>query len=107
MAHLVETFELTDPAQSGWAFDYRIRRDDGEELHVEVRCWDHARDAAQKAGNGEALDAMEDQGLAAALTHAELVESPAERGAVIVSLWFDPSDDGNLRRRVGYERGTG
>jgi len=30
---------------------------------------------------------------------AEQVESPAKRGALLISLWFDPADDGNLRRR--------
>ena len=26
------------------------------------------------------------------------------RGAVLISIWFDPADEGNLRRRVSYER---
>ena len=30
--------------------------------------------------------------------------SPRRRGAVLISIWFDPADDGNLRRRVAYER---
>jgi hypothetical protein len=38
------------------------------------------------------------------LEYAEQVESPATRGAVLISIWFDPTDDGNLRRRVAYER---
>jgi len=29
---------------------------------------------------------------------------PATRGAVLISIWFDPTDEGNLRRRVSYER---
>ena len=41
---------------------------------------------------------------AAALEYAELVDSPAARGAVLISIWFDPADDGTLRRRVSYER---
>jgi hypothetical protein len=28
------------------------------------------------------------------------VESPATRGAALISIWFDPADEGNLRRRV-------
>jgi len=107
MAELLETHDLTDPSQSGWAADYRIRRADGEVLHVEVRCWDKAHESAERVGNEHALDLMADHGLAAALDHAEQVDSPAERGAVIVSIWFDPSDDGNLRHRVSYERGSG
>jgi hypothetical protein len=104
MAEVVETFDLTDPAQDGWAVDYRIRRGDGEELHAEVRCWEKARVAAKRAANAEALAAIADRGIAAALEYAEVAESPATRGAVMISIWFDPADEGNLRRRVSYER---
>ena len=107
MADLVETYDLTDPSQSGWAVDYRIRRDDGEELHAEVRCWERAHHSAERAGNADALEAIADRGVAAALAYAELVESPAERGAVLISIWVDPADRGNLRRRVSYERAVG
>jgi hypothetical protein len=107
MAELIATWELTDPSQDGWAVDYRIRRDDGEELHAEVRCWDRARESAERAGNADALEAMTDRGLAAALAHAEVVESPAERGTVVISIWFDAAADGELRRRVVYERASG
>ena len=103
-ARAVETHDLTDPAQDGWAVDYRIRRADGEELHAEVRCWEKARVAAERAANDEALTVIADRGIAAALEYAELVESPATRGAVLVSIWFDPAEEGNLRRRVSYER---
>ena len=101
---LVETCDLTDPSQHGWALDYRIRRDDGEELHAEVRCWDRARESAERAGNVEALEAIEDRGVAAALARAESAQSPSERGAVLISIWFDPADGGSLRSRVSYER---
>ncbi len=104
MAELVETYDLTDPAQHGWAMDYLIRREDGEELHAAVRCWDKARASAERAGNTDALEAMSDRGVAAALEYAESVQSPAERGEVVISIWFDPADDGNLRRRVSYGR---
>jgi hypothetical protein len=83
---------------------YRIRREDGEELHVEVRCWDEAHAAAERAANAEALAAIADRGLAAVLESAELAESPAARGAVLISIWFDPAERGELRRRVSYER---
>jgi hypothetical protein len=104
MADVVETHDLTAPSQHGWTVDYRIRRDDGEELHAEVRCWDKAQAAAERAANAEALAAIADRGNAAALEYAELVESPATRGAVVVSIWFDAADEGKLRRRVSYER---
>ena len=104
MAEVVETRELTDPSQHGWAVDYRIRRDDGEELHAEVRCWEKAQAAARLAANAEALAAIADRGVAVALEYAEVVESPATRGAVLISLWFDSADEGRLCRRVSYER---
>lgn len=28
----------------------------------------------------------------------------AARGAVMISIWFDPADHGSLRQRVSYER---
>jgi hypothetical protein len=104
MAELVETHDLTDPSQHGWALDYLIRRDDGEQLHAEVRCWDHAREAAERAGNATALAAIGDRGVAAALESAEFVDSPATRGTVLISIWFDAVDGGNLRQTVSYER---
>ena len=107
MAEVVDTYDLTAPSQSGWAVDYRIRREDGEELHAEVRCWEKAHAAAERAANSEALSAIADRGIAAALEYAEIVESPATRGAVLISIWFDPAEDGNLCRRVSYERAAG
>jgi hypothetical protein len=104
VAEVVETHDLTAPSQDGWAVDYRIRREDGEELHAEVRCWEKAHAAAERAANTEALTAIADRGIAAALEYAEDVESPAMRGAVLISIWFDPADEGNLRRRASYER---
>ena len=104
MAELIESVDLTAASQSGWAVDYRIRREDGEELHAEVRCWDAGRAAAERARNAEALEAIADRGVSAALEAAELAESPAVRGAVVISIWFDPADEGNLRQNVSYER---
>ena len=104
MAEVVETHDLTASSQHGWTVDYRIRRDDGQELHAEVRRWDKAHAAAERAANAEALAAIADRGNAAALEYAELVESPATRGAVVISIWFDAADEGKLRRRVSYER---
>ena len=91
MADLVRTHDLTYATQHGWAVDYLIQREDGAELHVEVRCWDRAREAADNASD-EALES------------AERADSPASRGAVMISIWFDPADDGRLRERVSYER---
>jgi len=107
MAEVMETQDLTAPSQDGWAVTYRIRRADGEELQAEVRCWEKARAAAERAGNNDALAAIADRGCAAALEYAEQVESPAARGAVVISIWFDAGDGGRLRRRVSYERAAG
>ena len=104
MAEMVEVHDLTAPSQDGWVMDYRIRREDGEELHAEVRCWEKAHVAAKRAANAEALAAIADQGVAVALEYAEEAQSPAARGAVLISIWFDPTDEGNIRRRVSYER---
>lgn len=104
MAKVVETHDLSAASQDGWAVDYRIRREDGEELDAAVRCWAKAHAAAEKAANAEALAAIADRALAAALECAELVESPATHGAVLISIWFDPADEGNLRSRVSYGR---
>jgi hypothetical protein len=102
MAEVVDTRDLTEPSQNGWALDYRIRRQDGEELYAEVRCWDKAHAAAERAGNAEALAAIADRDLQAALEYAEPAESPAERGGVLI--WFDQADEGSLGHRVSYER---
>lgn len=107
MANVLEVHDLTDPSQHGWAVDYLIRRDDGEKLHAEVRCWDRAREAAERAGNDAALAAIADRGERAALDSAEHADSPATRGAVTISIWFDPAENGNLRERVSYERTAG
>jgi len=104
MAEMVEVHDLTAPSQDGWVMDYRIRREDGEELHAEVRCWEKAHVAAKRAANAEALAAIADQGVAVALEYADEAQSPAARGAVLISIWFDPADEGNIRRRVSYER---
>ena len=107
MAEVVETHDLSAVSQDGWAVDYRIRREDGEELDAAVRCWAKAHAAAEMAGNTEALAAIADRGVAAALEYAERVESPATHGAVLISIWFDPTGGGNLRWQVSYEHGPG
>src|SRR4029453_3843163 len=107
MAELVETRDLTDPEQAGWAVDYRIRRDDGEELHAEVRCWEKAHLAAEGAANAEALAAIADRGTPSPPEYGGRAGSPAAGGAGVISIWFDPADEGTLRRRVSYERPPG
>ena len=104
MAEVVETNDLSAASQDGWAVDYRIRREDGQELDAAVRCWARAHAAAEKAANAEVSRRSRIAGLAASLEYAELVKSPATHGAVMISIWFDPADEGKLRHRVSYER---
>jgi hypothetical protein len=104
MADVIAAIDLTTASQHGWAVDYLIRREDGEELHAELRCWNAARAAAGRAGNTSALDAIDQRGVPFALECAELAQSPATRGAVVISIWFDPADDGNPRQNISYER---
>ena len=58
MAEVVEIHDLTAPSQGGWAVEYRIRREDGEELQAGVRCWEKAHVAAERSANTEALAAI-------------------------------------------------
>ena len=51
MAEVIETYDLTDAFAGRLAVDYRIRREDGGELHAEVRCWAKALAAAERAAN--------------------------------------------------------
>jgi hypothetical protein len=104
MAEIVETRDLTDPDQHSWAVEYLIRREDGEQLTVDERCWERAHEAARRAGNDEALAAIAERGVSAARELAEQAESPAGHGAVLISVWFDPADEGSLRHRLTYER---
>ena len=108
MAEVVETYDLTTPSQDGWAVDYRIRREDGEELHAEVRCWER-RTLLPSGQQTLTLLRTGDRGLGqrgcARARRAGGVPGDAWRGADLDL--FDPADEGNLRRRVSYERAPG
>jgi hypothetical protein len=104
MAELIDRTPVNLPGGDGWAVDYRIRRDDGEEVHAEVRCTETARAVAERAGNEKALAAMGDRGQSVALAYAESVQSPAKRGEVTLFISFDPIDGGNVTRDVQYSR---
>ena len=91
MADLIETVDLTTPGEDGWTVEYRIRRDDGEEVTVQATC------------SNTAEVAMEDRCVALALESAELAQSPRRRGRVAIRLWFD-SLEGSFRRAFIYER---
>ena len=103
MAEVVETRDLTATSQNGWTLDYRIRREDGEEVHAEVRCWEKAQAAAEQAANAERSAAIADRGSAAARRVRGARGVPGDAWRRLISIWFDPADKGNLRRRVSYE----
>ena len=103
MAEVVETHDLTAPSQDGWAWSTGSgAKTAGNSRRGSLLGKGACR--CQRAANAGALAAIADRGSGAALEYAELVVSPATRGAVLISIWFDPADDGNLRRRVSYER---
>ena len=95
MAEVVATDDLTAPSQDGWAVDYRIRREDGEELHAEVRCWERHT----LLRNGRRTRPLSRR----SLTGAGQLRSSMGRGVPGDAwIWFDLAED--LRQRVSYER---
>jgi hypothetical protein len=104
MTEVLETNDLTTPGQDGWAVDYRVKRDDDEEVYVQVRCTGTVEAIATATDNAETLAVIADRGRTEALRIAERVQSPARRGRVLVSVWFDPIDHGNVRNTIEYER---
>ena len=96
----------------GWAVDYRIRREDGE-LHAGFAVG--KRRTLLPSGQQTLTLLRRSRTRAARLrSYAELVESPATRGAALISIWFDPADEGNLpsgqlraRSRIGHSGLTG
>ena len=103
MAELIETVDLTTPGEDGWTVEYRIRRDDGEEVTVQATCSNTAEVVAHTHRDEGAISAMEDRCVALALESAELAQSPRRRGRVAIRLWFD-SLEGSFRRAFIYER---
>jgi hypothetical protein len=102
---VAELFETLTPAIAfeGWGVDYRVKRVDGGEVLAQVRCTEVAKTVAHRRRNPEALAAIADRGLSAALEYAERAQPPARRGRVRLSIWFDEADNGNLRREYQYE----
>jgi hypothetical protein len=80
------TAENVTKASERWDARYRVRRDDGSEVSVEVSC---TRTAAATAESGEAREILMDYGKGAALRYAESAQSPLVRGDVTVRLCID------------------
>ena len=107
MAEVVETHDLTAPRRTAGRWTTASGAKTARNSTRPCAAGPKAHAAAESAANVDALAAIADRGLAAALEYAELVESPATHGAVLISIWFDQTDEGNLRRRVSYERAPG
>ena len=103
MAELIDTDDLTTPGEDGWTVQYRVRRDDGEEVVVRATCSGTAEVVAHSHRDQHALAAIADRCETLALESAELAQSPRRRGEVLVRLWFD-SLEGSFRRAFIYER---
>jgi len=103
MAELIETADLTTPGEDGWTVEYRVRRNDGEQVVVRATCSGTAEVVAHGQRDQHALTAIADRCATLALESAELAQSPRRRGEVLVRLWFD-SLEGSFRRAFIYER---
>ena len=92
------------PDGDGWKCIYQVRRDDSEVVTVEVSCSGPAQTVAEATDNAEALVSMENLGGVDALQIAEKVQSPARRGATLITMVYDETSHGDLRWDVSYER---
>lgn len=103
MAEIIEENDMTTNGADAWQVWYRVRRDDGEEVSVQATCTGTAEATAQAEEDREALSFIADRGQRAALHYAELAQSPAKRGNVIVRVMVDPHS-GGLAHDYDYER---
>jgi hypothetical protein len=104
---VVEIHDLTDPSQDGWAFDYPIRRETARNFTPRFAAGPRHTPLlnGQRTPKLSRRSAIEGSRLHSSTR--TFVESPATRGAVMISIWFDPVDEGKLCRRVSYERAPG
>jgi len=77
-----------------------VRRDDGGEVYVRARCTKSAEEIARANDNNDALKAMREQASMLAVSSAETARP--SKGRVVVDIWFDPLDGGNVRTRYEY-----
>jgi hypothetical protein len=92
LTEITASKETTPAHADGSSHLYAVRRDDGEEVAVEVRCAATVEATARATDNAYAVAVIENRGAGLALQLAERVQSPAQRGRVLIKVWFDPLD---------------
>jgi hypothetical protein len=77
-----------------------VRRDDGGEVYVQARCTKSAEEIARARDNIDALSVMREQASMLSISSAEAARP--SKGRVLVDIWFDPLDGGNVRTNYEY-----
>jgi len=99
MATLITTVDHTEPGEDGWRVTRHVKRDDGEEVEVDVSCTKTAEVSLRTLGDCESTAALEDRGVAASLCIAE--DALPRRGPTRIRLSFDHVT-GGLRHSFDY-----
>ena len=87
VAEVIEERDRTPAGMDGWKHEYRIRRDDGEEVTVRTRCPDTVAAIAAVSPDQQVRQFVGDRGRLMALAAAESAQ--AGRG-VSISLLATP-----------------
>jgi hypothetical protein len=99
MAELINTVDHTERGEDGWRVTHHVRREDGEEVEVDVSCTNAAEAIVRGLGDDEVAAALDDRGLGAALRIAE--DALPRRGPTRIRLSFDQGT-GSLRHSFDY-----
>jgi hypothetical protein len=99
MAELMNTVDYTEPGEEGWRLTHHIRREDGEEVEVDVSCTNAAEAIVRGHGDSEAAAALDDRGVGAALLLSE--QALPRRGPTRIRLSFDQGT-GSIRHSFDY-----
>ena len=84
--------------------NYRIRRDDGEEIEVDVSCTADANAAARAANNTAALEQMDSHHTIVVVQAADKLPPPSQGGPTLIRVWFDPNHSGKMRTEPPLDR---
>jgi len=102
VAEIVDQKDTTPNDFDGWTQFYRLRRNDGSEVVADVQCTGTAEAVATQTHNEEALGVMDNKASMLVVKLAEQAQSPNRRGSVLIRVWFDEIDDGNVRHDFMY-----